>query len=279
VDNIAQVIRNGIGRVEPEIRNLRRLIGQVETASDEIAQNVSEEGIILRLLPETAVDSLTASSQSLRENFIAVYDLLEATSDILLALDKIPFVAIPERGLSTVATLQVSMEEIAGQVELLKSNIIDVRSEASARISQVTNAAVFLGTEADQFHADLIQIDTDLDSIQISVRKYQRLTRPVVLTSVIILSLLSIWIVYSQVVVISRSEQLILDTEVTMSLNIKHSHWMREMMIEHRCPAWSGRHKGCTKGRSATRTVAKIISWVRIQAYPGSLIRLILWQG
>jgi hypothetical protein len=210
VDNIAQVIRNGIGRVEPEVRNLRRLIGQVETASDEIAQNVSEEGIILRLLPETAVDSLTASSQSLRENFIAVYDLLEATSDILLALDKIPFVAIPERGLSTVATLQVSMEEIAGQVELLKSNIIDVRSEASARISQVTNAAVFLGTEADQFHADLIQIDTDLDSIQISVRKYQRLTRPVVLTSVIILSLLSIWIVYSQVVVISRSEQLIL---------------------------------------------------------------------
>jgi hypothetical protein len=210
VDNIAQIIRNGIGRVEPEVRNLRRLIGQVETASDEIAQNVNEEGIILRLLPETAVDSLTASSQSLRENFIAVYDLLEATSDILLALDKIPFVAIPERGLSTVATLQVSMEEIAGQVELLKSNIIDVRSEASARISQVTNAAVFLGTEADQFHADLIQIDTDLDSIQISVRKYQRLTRPVVLTSVIILSLLSIWIVYSQVVVISRSEQLIL---------------------------------------------------------------------
>jgi hypothetical protein len=29
-------------------------------------------------------------------------------------------------------------------------------------------------------------------------------------------------------------------------------------MIEHRCPAWSGRHKGCTKGRSATRTVAKL---------------------
>jgi hypothetical protein len=217
VDNIAQVIRNGIGRVEPEIRNLRRLIGQVETASDEIAQNVSEEGIILRLLPESAVDSLTASSQSLRGNFIAVYDLLEATSDILLALDKIPFVAIPERGLSTVATLQDSMEEIADQVESLKNNIIDVRTEASARISQVTNAAVFLGAEADQFHADLIQIDTDLDSIQISVRKYQRLTRPVVLTSVIILSLLSIWIVYSQVVVISRSKHRILDKSSDVS--------------------------------------------------------------
>jgi hypothetical protein len=209
VDNVAQIIRNGLARVEPEIRNLQRLIGQVETASEGIAQNVSEEGIILRLLPETVVDSMTASSQSLRENFIAVYELLEATSDILLALDKIPFVEIPVRGLSTVATLQVTMEEIAGQVESLKNNIIDVRAETGARISQVTDAAVLLGAKADQFHADLLQVDEDLDSIQISVRKYQRLTPPVVLSSVIILSLLSGWVVYSQVMLISRSEKLI----------------------------------------------------------------------
>jgi len=208
VDNVAQVIRNGIARVEPEIRNLRRLLGEVETASEGIAQNVSEEGIILRLLPETVIDSLTASSQSLRDNFIAVYELLEATSDILITLDKIPFVEIPVRGLSTVATLQENMEEIAGQVESLKDNIIDVRAETGARISQVTNAAVFLGAEADQFHADLIQIDTDLDTIQIRVRKYQSLTPPVVISSVILLSLISGWVVYTQVVVILHSEKL-----------------------------------------------------------------------
>ena len=217
VDNVAQVMRNGLTRVEPEIRNLRRLIGEVETASKGIAQNVSEEGIILRLLPETIVDSLTASSQSLRDNFIAVYELLEATSDILIALDKIPFVAIPERGLSTVTTLQVNLEEIAGQVESLKNNIIDVRAETGARISQVTNAAVFLGAKADQFHANLLQIDSDLDSIQISVRKYQRLTPPVVLSSVIIISLLSGWVVYSQVVIILRSEKLFRQTSSNVS--------------------------------------------------------------
>jgi len=208
VDNVTQVLRNGIDRVEPEIRNLRRLIGQVETASEEISQNVSEEGIILRLLPETVVESLTSSSQSLQENFIAVYELLGATSDILIALDKMPFVEIPARGLSTIATLQENMEEIAGQVETLVDNVNDGRSEAGARISTVTDAAVFLGAEADQFHADLIQINTDLESIQISVRRYQRLTRPVVISSVIILSLISGWVVYSQVVIISRSEKL-----------------------------------------------------------------------
>jgi hypothetical protein len=208
VDNVAQVMRNGIGRVEPNIRKLQGLIGLVEFASEEIAQNVSEEGIILRLLPETIVDSLAVSSQSLRENFIAVYDLLGATSDILLTLDKIPFVEIPARGLSTVATLQVNMEEIAGQVESLTNNVNDLRAEAGARISKVTDAAVFLGAEVDRFHTDLIQIDTDLDSIQVSVRKYRRLTPPVVLSSAIILSLLSGWVIYSQVVMISRSVEL-----------------------------------------------------------------------
>jgi len=208
VDNVTQVMRNGIARVEPEILNLRRLIGQVEAASEEIAQNVSEEGIVLPLLPETIVESLTASSQSLRENFIAVYDLLGATSDILLALDKIPFVEIPERGLSAVATLQVNMEEIASQVVSLTNNINDMRAEAGARISQVTDAAAFLGAEADQFNTDLIDVDTDLDSIQISVRKYRRLAPPVVLSSAIILSLLSGWVVYSQVVMFSRSTNL-----------------------------------------------------------------------
>ena len=226
MDNVTQVMRNGIARVEPEIRNLRRLTGQVEAASEEIAQNVSEEGIIPRLLPETVIESLKASSQSLQENFIAVYGLLAATSDILLALDKIPFVEIPERGLSTVATLQVNMEEIAGQIESLANNVNDIRAETGARISKVTDAAVFLGAGADQFHADLIQVDTDLDTIQISVRKYQRLTPPVVLAAVIILSLLSGWVMYSQVVMISRSKEL--NRQKSNNVSEHHEHQMDE---------------------------------------------------
>jgi len=208
VDNVAQVMRIGIARVEPEIRTLRGLIGQVESASEEIAQNVTEEGIIMRLLPDTVVDSLTESSMSLRENFVAVYDLLEATVDILLALDRMPFVEIPARGLSTISTLQETMEDISDQVESLKNNVVQVREETGARISRVTDAAVFLGAEADQFYADLIQIDEDLESIQNSVRRYQRLTPPLIIAFAIILTLLSAWIVYSQVVMFSRSQTL-----------------------------------------------------------------------
>lgn len=208
IDNVAQVMRNGIARVEPKASNLRRLIGQVEIVSEVVAENVSNNGLFLRLLPQTFVDNLRLSSQSLSENFNAVYDLLGVTSDILMTLEKIPFVAIPERGLSSIATLQVKMEEIGDKVDSLQNNIEDIRVETSAKISQVTDAAVFLGAEVDKFQTDLIQIDTDLDSIQVSVRKYQRLTPPVILSSVIIISLLSAWVVYSQVLMISRSIRL-----------------------------------------------------------------------
>lgn len=217
VDNLAQVMRNVIARIEPEIGNMRDLVGDVEEVSEEIAQNVSEEGIIPRLLPQTVVDSLTTSSQSLRDNFIAVYDLLGATSDVLLALDAIPFVEMPERGLSTVATLQGSMEEFSGQVESLKNTVIDVRAKGGARISQVTDAAAFLGSAADNFLSDLIQIDTDLDTIQLSVREFQRLAPPMILSSAIILSLLASWVVYSQVLIMCRSASLTPEKTIDVS--------------------------------------------------------------
>ena len=205
VDNIARVMRSGIARVEPELLTLRDLISQVEASSEEIAQNVSDEGVVLRLLPQSVNDSLTSTTQSLRDNFIAVYDLLGAASDILLAVDKVPFVNAPEKSLSTIATLQESMEQISAQVDTLKTNIVDLRLQAGARISQVSAAAAFLGEETDQFRSDLIQIDTDLETIQTRVRKYQRLAPPIILTTAIIISLLSGWVVYSQVVIFLRS--------------------------------------------------------------------------
>jgi ABC-type nickel/cobalt efflux system permease component RcnA len=83
-----------------------------------------------------------------------------------------------------------------------------VRAEGGARISQVTDAVVFLGANVDQFHSDLIQIDTDLDTIQLSVREFQRLAPPMILSSAIILSLLAGWVVYSQVLIFYRSVRL-----------------------------------------------------------------------
>jgi len=197
-DNITQVLRNGIARVEPELLGLRDLIRQIEIDSQEIAQNVSEEGIIPRLLPETIAESLSTSSQSLQDNFIAVYDLLEASASIFLALDH-------ENGLRTIATLQDSMEDIIEQAESLKTNIGDVRTEKGARISRLTDGAAFLAEKVDQFLSDLNQIDRDLDTIQTSIRKYQRLTPPVILSSAILISLLSAWVVYSQVNIIYQS--------------------------------------------------------------------------
>jgi len=205
VDNIAQTMRSGIGKVEPELLTLQDLIQQVETASEEIAQNISEEGIVLRLLPTSVNDGLNTTTQSLRENFIAVYDLLGATSDILLALDQMPFIDPPEKSLTTITTLQESMDEISAQVDSLETNITDFRLAVSDRISQVSDTAAVLGEETEQFRTDLLQIDTDLDALQTQVRKYQRVTPPLILTIAITFTFLSCWVVYSQVVIFLRS--------------------------------------------------------------------------
>ncbi|MFN2237477.1 MAG: hypothetical protein ACK2U1_24865 [Anaerolineales bacterium] len=205
VDNLAQVMRNGIATVEPGLASLSDLIGQVETSTEEIAQNVSDEGLILRLLPLSVVDDLESSSQSLKDNFNAVYDLLEAASDMLLALDKLPIIDMPEKGLSIITSLQESMENLSDRVDSLKTSIVEIRTGMGERISRVSDFAALLGSEADQFHSNLIEIDTDLDTIQTKVRNYQRLSTPLIITTVILISLLSAWVIYTQIVMFSRS--------------------------------------------------------------------------
>ena len=97
------------------------------------------------------------------------------------------------------------MEEISEQVEAFKTSIDDFRSEAGTKVSQITDAAAFLGDKADQYHLDLVAIDTDLDAIQVSVREYRRLTPTVILIAAFMITFFSIWAVYSQVVMISGS--------------------------------------------------------------------------
>ncbi|MEA3326207.1 MAG: hypothetical protein U9R53_02730 [Chloroflexota bacterium] len=205
VDHYAQIMRNGIDRVETELTNLGDLIAQVEQASEDISENVSQTGIVSILLPLSIENEITTSIQSLQDKFRAVNDLLIATSEMLKALDNILFIDTLENSLNAVEALQDGMNEISDQAGFLKKDISDFRSEAGEKLSKITNTAVRLNTEVDQAQSDLLRMDTDLNAIQIQARKFQRITPTVIILIVILLTLLSGWVGYSQVTVISRS--------------------------------------------------------------------------
>jgi len=206
LDNVFQIIRDSVSWIEPEILTLGQLTSEVETATIQIAQNLSDGGIILRQLPKETVADLTEKNQSLQINFVSFYDLLEAVSDVLLAVDQAPFIDFPGKSLSTISTLKSGMEQISDQIDLLETNLTDLRQESGVRMSKISDSAAFLGEEIENFRTDLIEIDRDLEKIQEKVHRYELVTPRLIITSAIFISLFAGWIVYSQIRLIFYQE-------------------------------------------------------------------------
>ena len=205
VDKSAQAMRNGVDRVDTGLARLGDSIGTVEEASGQLAQNVGDKGLLLILLAPTREEELTSALQSVQRNFIAIQDLLEATSGMLQALDSIPFVDTPGKGLATIQALQGGMDEISTQVEALKTDIGDFRSGVAANISRITAAATRLNNQLDGMRSELALADSDLNAIQVQSRRLQKLSPILMVLNSILVTLMALWVGYSQVVMIDRS--------------------------------------------------------------------------
>jgi hypothetical protein len=205
VDKSAQAMRNGVDRVDTGLARLGDSIGTVEEASEQLAQNVSDKGLLLILLPPTREQELTTALQSVQRDFIAIQDLLEATSGMLQALDSIPFVDTPGKGLATIQALQEGMDEVSTQVEVLMTDIGEFRSGVAANISRITAATTRLNNQLDGIRSELTLVDSDLDAIQVQSRRLQKLSPILMLVNSIFVALIALWVGYSQVVMIERS--------------------------------------------------------------------------
>lgn len=205
VDITAQTMRNGIGRVDTGLIKFGDAVNSVEKASEELAQNINDRGLVLNLLSSDREQELTLAIESVQQDFLAIQDLLETTSEMLQMLDSIPFIDTPGKGLAAVETLQDGLNQVIDQVDVLNSEIGEFRSEAAAGISRITAATSRINRQVEVARSDMALVDSDLNALQVQSKKLQRLTPTVLLLNSIFVTLLGIWVIYSQVVMIDRS--------------------------------------------------------------------------
>ncbi|MEJ2599150.1 MAG: hypothetical protein P8Z00_12500 [Anaerolineales bacterium] len=205
VDNVAQGMRVGVGGVDNGLVSLEESVSSVEAASDQLSQNVSDKGLLLTLLPTTKEQELTATVQSVRDDFAAIRDFLSATNEMVQAVNNLPFVSIPDNALASIETIQESMIRMTALVENLKASINESRSQAAVNISKITQSAANLNNLLIGMRSDLSQVDAELNTIQVQSRRLQELLPIILISSAIALTLMAIWIAYSQIVMINRA--------------------------------------------------------------------------
>ena len=138
VDNVAQMMRDGGTRVDTGLVALGDSVSNVENASAQLSQNVSDKGLVLTLLPTTKEQELAAAVQSVRDDFTAIRDFLKATNEMVQAVNNLPFVDMPDNAMASIETFQERMNRMTVLVEDLKAGISEVRSQAAASISKIT---------------------------------------------------------------------------------------------------------------------------------------------
>jgi hypothetical protein len=205
VDNVAQIMRDGITRVDTSLETFGESVSTVESASAQLSQNVSDKGLVLTLLPTTKEQELTAAAQSVRDDFAAIRDFLNATKEMVQAINRLPFINSPGDELASIETLQDRMNKMTAGVQVLKTGIAEFRSQAAANISQITQAITNLNNLLTEMRSDLAEADAELNTIQIQSRKLQQLLPIILLSSAIAMTLVAIWIGYSQFVMINRA--------------------------------------------------------------------------
>lgn len=205
IDRSAQIMRNGLGGVDTGLVTLGESVSSVETASVQLSQNVNDKGLLLTLLPTTKEQELTTAAQSVRDNFVAIWDFLEATKEMVQAINGLPLVELPGNSLATIETIQERMGKMVVQVEELNAEIRQFRSQTAASISRITELTTSLNSLLAGMRADLAQVDTELNTIQVQSRELQELLPIILLSSAIAVTLVAIWIGYTQIVMITRA--------------------------------------------------------------------------
>lgn len=202
-DKTVQIMRDGILKVDTKVEKLEESVGSVEDASAQLSQNVNDEGLVLVLLPTTKEQELTSAAQSVRDDFAAIRDYLDAAQETVQAINRLPFIALPD--LAPAGQLQTQVTTMNAQVEELKTGIGEARSQTAANISKITEATANLNNQLAGLRSDLAATDEEFDMIQTHVRQLRNLVSITLLLIGMVVTLMAIWIVYSQFVMINRS--------------------------------------------------------------------------
>lgn len=204
-DQSAQVLRNGVARIDTGLVKLEETTGKIEIASTQLAQSVSDRGVALTLLPETLEQEITTSVNSVQEIFSTIEDLLQAIYDTMRAIDNLPFIEAPAKGLDAVNKLQGEIEQLVALADGLRANIRAFRLSAATGVTRITTTASNLNSQVLDTRVELSLIGEDLERIQVQSRHYQKQLPVLLIFFAVLITFVTAWVGYTQIMMITRA--------------------------------------------------------------------------
>jgi hypothetical protein len=197
VDQLAGAARNGIAKLDADVDDVRDVVGRVRDAADQAAQNVSDEGLLLTLLPPDIGAQLESLATRVRSTVDSVMMVLSAANDLVDAVRALPFVDVPQA--EDVSAIQNQVQGIRTDVEQLAADVRQFRENAAAEIATVSRTASEIDARLDNTQQDLAAVDGKLAWLQ-DTANYIKEHFPLWMTiATVLLTALLLWVSYGMI--------------------------------------------------------------------------------
>jgi hypothetical protein len=199
VDGLTSSAREVIGKVDQGLEGMEGISTGISTASAQLAEQVTDKGLILVLLPEEQEQKLTEMATSLQETVDNLRSLLAAGVTMYQSINRIPFVDLPSPSEEQVENIQDTVAEIQSLSENVASQVTDFRAGITDQIGKVEAGADTVTSKLNEVESRLAELDGLLAGILEALPTLQNRLLTALMLGAILITLFLAWVIYSEV--------------------------------------------------------------------------------
>jgi len=205
LDKATQASRSSISYMNSQLNDMQSLTTSVQQAVAQVGQNVSDQGVILTLLPANKEQELTDTAQRIQQTLINVRDFVTGVRDMYRAIDRLPFVNLPKLDTSRMQEAGDRMDKLTSAVKDLNTRIGEVRSGVAGAIKQASDTVAAINGLLGDTGTQITQVDTQLARLQSGITDAKTIIPSLFVILSVVITLFLLWVAYSQVVVMRQS--------------------------------------------------------------------------
>jgi hypothetical protein len=195
-------LRRVVAQIDQGVGEVRQIANGVSFVSQRIGQNVEDKGLILTLLPADQEQKLVERIDQLQDKLSSIREILAAGLSMYRSIDRLPFVNLPRPGQESAENIEQTMAESRASVLELRQNVQDFRSNVTGGVGKITQAADRVTERMDGLHDQLTELDQNMAALQDFAVRVQNAVPFVFGLGAILLTLLMVYVIYSQVEII-----------------------------------------------------------------------------
>jgi methyl-accepting chemotaxis protein len=204
-EKAATAVQIGLKSVNRELSSLESDTQTISDASAQLSQNISDQGLVMVLLPPAKEETLTNSIAAIKDTLNTAEQTLSSLIDTYAAVDSLPFLELPKPDPQTVASVSAKVDQLNTSIDNVKALMQQARDNSAGAAQKISDATGEINKAISAVRAELDARSQKIAATQDTLSGFKQSLPFWVYLGAVLITLVSGWIIYTQVLIIQFS--------------------------------------------------------------------------